>query len=275
MTRRIAVSGTASGIGTSPSCMAARCRSASGIGQALARLLRERGDEVIGVDLRDAEVVADLATPEGRARAVASVLELSGGVLDGVVACAGVSGPTPLTVKVNFFGAVALLDGLRPALAAAERPRAAVVGSIAGIQPADAGVVEACLEGDEPTALTLADTLVERGEGNRLYPSSKAALARWLRRSSVTPEWAGAGIPLNAVAPGVVLTPMSAPLFENEAMRAVMDRAVPMPLNGYATAEVVAEALSWLVGPANSHITGQVVYLDGGAETVLRGPEVY
>ncbi|GAA3130080.1 SDR family oxidoreductase [Streptosporangium carneum] len=255
MTRRIAVSGTA-----------------SGIGQALARLLREQGDEVIGVDLRDAEVNADLATPEGRAHAVASVLELSGGVLDGVVACAGVSGPTPLTVRVNFFGVTALLDGLRPALAAAERPRAAVVGSIAGIQPADDNVVEACLDDDERTALALSDAAVERGEGRRLYPSSKTALARWLRRVSITPEWAGNGIPLNAIAPGVVLTPMSAPLFEDEAMRQVMDKAVPMPLNGYASAEVIAEALRWLVAPANSHMTGQVIYVDGGAETVLRGP---
>lgn len=47
--------------------------------------------------------------PEGRALAVESVLRLSGGVLDGVVACAGVSGPTPLTVRVNFFGVTALL----------------------------------------------------------------------------------------------------------------------------------------------------------------------
>ncbi|MEV7006745.1 SDR family oxidoreductase [Streptosporangium sp. NPDC051022] len=258
MKRRIAVSGTA-----------------SGIGQALAHLLRAQGDEVIGIDLRDAEVNADLATPEGRELAVRSVLESSGGVLDGIVACAGVSGPTPLTVKVNFFGVTALLEGLRPALAAADRPRAVVVGSISGTQPADPGVVAACLDDDEPAALALADEVVERGEGNRLYPSSKSALARWLRRSAVTPEWAGSGIPLNAVAPGVVLTPMSAPLFENEAMRAIMDKAVPMPLNGYATAEVVAEALRWLVSPANSHMTGQVIYLDGGAEAVLRGPEVY
>ncbi|MDL4819748.1 SDR family oxidoreductase [Actinomadura opuntiae] len=249
--------------------------SASGIGRTLAELLREQGDEVVGVDLRDAEVCADLSTAEGRIQAVAGVLERSGGALDGAVACAGVTGPTPLTVQVNYFGAIALLDGLRPALAEARAPRAAVVGSISGTQPVDDAVLRACLDGDEPAALAAADRVLEARRGNRLYPSSKSALAQWLRRVSVTPEWAGAGIPLNAVAPGVVRTPMSAPLFEDEKMFKIMNEAVPMPLNGYADAIVIAEALAWLVSPANSHMAGQVIYVDGGAEATLRGPSVF
>lgn len=258
MTRTIAVSG-----------------SASGIGRALAELLRSRGDEVIGVDLVEAEVVADLGTGEGRGRAVEEVLARSGGILDGVVACAGLSAPLPLAVKVNFFGAVGLLEGLRPALARAERPRAAVVGSIAGTQPVDETVLRCCLNGDERAAAEAADEAVEKGLGRTLYPSSKAAVAQWLRRVAISPAWAGEGIPLNAVAPGVVLTPMSAPVFADERMRRVMDEAVPMPLNGYADPEVIAEALAWLVSPANSHMAGQVIYVDGGAEAVLRGSEVF
>ncbi|WP_067461408.1 SDR family oxidoreductase [Actinomadura macra] len=249
--------------------------SASGIGATLAGQLREGGDEVIGIDLRDVQVCADLGTAPGRERAVAELLDRSGGVLDGVVACAGVSGPTPLTVTVNFFGAVGLLDGLRPALARAERPRAAVVGSISGTQPVDEAVVRACLDGDEPAALAAAEKVVETGAGNRLYPSSKSALAQWLRRAAVAPGWAGAGIPLNAVAPGVVLTPMSAPLFADERMRTAMEKAVPMPLNGHAGPEVIADALRWLISPSNSHMAGQVIYVDGGAEATVRGPELF
>ncbi|MFI6517671.1 SDR family oxidoreductase [Spirillospora sp. NPDC050679] len=249
--------------------------SASGIGRALAERLRGQGEEVIGVDLRDAEVRADLSGPEGRARAVAEVLERSGGRLDAVVACAGVAGPTPLTVQVNFFGAVALLEGLRPALAAADAPRAAVVASIAGTQPLDEAVVRACLDGDEEAALAAAGRAMESGQGLRLYPSSKSALAQWLRAAAVAPGWAGEGVPLNAIAPGVVRTAMTEPLFADEAMVKVMNEAVPMPLNGHADPEVIADALGWLVSPANSHMAGQIVYVDGGAEATLRGPSVF
>lgn len=249
--------------------------SASGIGAALARSLRAQGDEVIGIDLRDAEVCADLAEPAGRELAVRSVLDLCGGVLDGLVLCAGVSVFTTLTVKVNYFGTVALLDGLRPALAEADAPRAAVVASIAGTQPQEADVVAACLEGDEARAVSLGEKTVERGAGYSLYPSSKGALAQWLRRRSVTPEWAGAGIPLNAVAPGIVLTPMTVPLFADEGMVELMNAAVPMPLHGHSEPEVIAEALRWLISPANTHITGQVIYVDGGAEATLRAPELF
>ena len=40
--------------------------SASGVGQATARLLRERGHRVIGIDLHNAEVTGDLSVPQGR-----------------------------------------------------------------------------------------------------------------------------------------------------------------------------------------------------------------
>ncbi|MGH3352990.1 MAG: SDR family oxidoreductase [Nocardioides sp.] len=43
-----------------------------------------------------------------------------------------------------------------------------------------------------------------------------------------------------------------------------------MPLNGYLEAVDVAQVLAFLVSPENSHITGQVVYVDGGAEATVR-----
>ena len=150
-----------------------------------------------------------------------------------------------------------------------------MVGSISGTHPVDDDVVRACLAGDEPAALAAAEKAERSGAGGLLYPSSKSALAQWMRRVCVTPGWAGAGIPLNAIAPGVVRTPMTAPLFADEAMVQVMNEAVPMPLNGHAGPEVIAEALRWLISPANTHMTGQVVYVDGGAEATLRGAELF
>lgn len=244
--------------------------SASGIGAALAKLLIERGNRVIGVDLRDAEVIADLATQSGRRTAAEAVTAAAGGVLDGVVTCAGTSIPGDLLVKVNFFGTTEFVTLLQPELAASAAPRVAVVGSISATQRVDESVVAACLAGDEDAALAAAEVALADRREHQLYPSSKSALAQWVRRTAIEPGWASAGIPLNVVAPGVVLTPMTEELIADPAMKELMDAAVPMPLNGYLQAEDVAQVLAFLVSAENSHITGQVVFVDGGAEVTLR-----
>ena len=244
--------------------------SASGIGAAVCSLLRERGDRVIGVDLKDAEVCADLSTSDGRAAAVESVLEQAGGVLDGLVTCAGLSSPSPALPRVNYFGTTAPVLGLRPALAASTAPRVVLIGSISGTQPVDQALVDALLADDEESAVTLAETAISSGRANQVYPSSKSALAQWARRTCVAPGWADAGIALNVVAPGVVLTPMSTGLLADPAMRKVMDGAVPMPLHGHAAPEDIARAVGLLASPELTHVTGQVLYVDGGAEATLR-----
>lgn len=244
--------------------------SASGIGAALTNLLQKQGDRVIGVDLRDADVIADLSTHDGRLSAAAAVTSAAGGVLDGVVTCAGTSVPGELMVKVNYFGTTDFVTALQPALAASAAPRVAVVGSISATQQADTDVVAACLAGDETLALKSAAVAIAEHRAHQLYPSSKSALAQWARRTAIEPGWADAGIPLNVVAPGVVLTPMTEELIDDPAMKEIMDAAVPMPLNGYLQAEDVAQVLAFLVSPENSHITGQVVFVDGGAEVTLR-----
>lgn len=243
----------------------------SGIGRALADLLRAGGDEVLGIDLKDAEVQADLATAEGRAQAVEAARRFGGGVLDALVTCAGIAGEQPEVVAVNYFGTVTLCEGLREELARSPAPRAAVMGSVSGLHPIDEPMVEACLDGDEPRALARAAERAEGGGGHELYPSSKAALARWVRRTAVAAGWADAGIALNTVAPGVVLSAMTEQLLADPAGRELVEQAVPMPLNGHAPPEAVAELLAWLVGRANTHVTGQVIYADGGAEATYRG----
>ena len=67
----------------------------------MTRRLRADGHEVVGVDLADADVVADLSTAAGRAAAVDGVIDAAGGALAGFVACAGVgpeSRPSDLVV---------------------------------------------------------------------------------------------------------------------------------------------------------------------------------
>lgn len=242
--------------------------SASGIGEATVAMLQEGGDRVIGVDLHDAEVRADLSTPHGRTAAIDGVVALADGRLDGLVTCAGLSRAGAPQVSVNYFGTTDLVVGLRHVLAASAAPRVALVGSISATQAHDAALVEACLAGDETAALAIAEALAAEGRPHEIYSSTKAALARWLRRTSVTPDFAGAGIALNAIAPGVVLTPMTTELVSDPGWKKIMDAAVPMPLNGYAPPETIAHALGWLLSPENSHMAGQVVYVDGGAEAL-------
>lgn len=248
---------------------------ASGIGAATAAMLTAQGDEVISVDQRDADVVADLSTRSGREQAVAALLERTGGGVDAVVACAGTSSLSPLDVKVNFFGVVELVDGLRPALAKAPAPRVSVTASISSTQKTDPDVVSACLDLDEERAVALAEKVHADGRGNMLYASSKNALARWLRRTAITDDWAGAGIALNAVGPGVVVTPMTEGLRASEQGVEMINKAVPSRFGGWMGPEVIADALVWLVRPENTHTTAQLIFVDGGAEAVVRGEEAF
>jgi NAD(P)-dependent dehydrogenase (short-subunit alcohol dehydrogenase family) len=243
---------------------------ASGIGRATCELLATAGYRVLDVDLRDAAITADLATPAGRDAMVEAVTRACGGALDAVVANAGVNGPPELCARVNYFGAVATLEGLRPLLARSAAPRAVATASSSVINAHDPELVAACLDGDEDAAAARASRA-----GLAAYPSSKRALARWVRRQAPGDGWAGAGIALNAVAPGIVETPMTAPLFADEAMRALMAEAVPMPFGGHARPEHVAELIAFLAAPTTARLTGQVVFMDGGADAVLRGDDIW
>lgn len=249
--------------------------SASGIGRALGDRLVGEGHRVVGVDVDDpddgsVQITADLATPAGRAAMVDAVAESTGGVVDAVVANAGVSLPDPLTVRVNHFGAVATLEGLRPLLARGTEPRAVATCSMAVLGPLDEDLVEACLAGDEEQACAVAE-----GKDLLTYGSTKRALARWLRRVAPSDDWAGAGIPLNAVGPGVIRTPMTADMLASEAGKALVDSAVPMPLHGYGQPEDVAALMAWLASEENRLLCGQVIFIDGGADVVLRGDDIW
>ena len=91
-----------------------------------------------------------------------------------------------------------------------------------------------------------------------------------MRHTAIAPQWAGAGIPLNAVALGF-LTPRQQPT--RSAIREIRNSLAPLfPLRGAfpGRAEEAAEVLAWCVSPANTQMTGQVVYVDGGFECRAR-----
>lgn len=247
--------------------------SAPGIGKATKEVLESRGDKVIGVDLHDAEITVDLTTRDGRAALVDEVTEVSDGSIDAIYAIAGLALPVPATVGVNFFGMIATLEGLRPLLLSTSAPRAVAVGSMASLGPVDDQLVAAMTAGDEAAGLARAETLALEPEsgGALIYASTKKAIPQWIRRNAPKPEWAGASIPLNTAAPGIVRTPMMTKHIESEKSRAAILKLVPMPLNGIAEPIVVARLLVWLGSEENTHLCGQVVFVDGGSDAVIRG----
>ena len=244
---------------------------ASGIGKATAALAEAHDWQIIKVDLFEGDIKADLATPQGRAVMVEGVKSLTGGRLDAVIACAGVSVQNPLELKVNYFGAVATLEGLRALLAKGEAPRAVGISSFASLMGPDPQLVEACLAGNEAEALAIA----EKKDPGVYYSSSKAAFARWIRRQSINPGWVKAGILLNGVAPGMVVTPMTQALIADKAVRASIEQVMPMPIGRDARPEEIADLLLWLASPANSMLVGQIIFIDGGAEATVRGDTVW
>ncbi len=250
---------------------------ASGIGKACVNALQESRNTVIGIDIANASVNADLSTQAGRKIAAQEALKLSDGVVDGVIACAGLVHPISKTVSVNYFGVTEFLNELLPALARSKSPRVAVTSSMASLMPNSKELVDALLSDDETAALKVADGLVATGGGveQLIYGSSKRALSRWVRRECIKPEWAGAGIPLNAVGPGIVKTPMVADMISSEKARKAIDSLVPMPLNYYMEPETIASLLIWLTSEANTHTTGQTIYIDGGSDAVLRGENIW
>jgi NAD(P)-dependent dehydrogenase (short-subunit alcohol dehydrogenase family) len=244
---------------------------ASGIGAATALCLRERGGRVIACDLHDADVIANLATIEGRAELVDGVTRLSEGKIDAIVANAG-GGPIETMIALNFFGAVATLEGLRPLLKNSPAPRAAMVSSVASIGPSVPELIEACLSMDEPAAIAAASEAIAARKGPLdLYGSAKHALNRWCRRVAVKPDWAGAGIPLNVVGPGFIDTPAAAYILSDPGRRAEAERMVPMRGAYPGRPEQMASILAWCVSPENSLMTGQILFVDGGLECSTRG----
>jgi NAD(P)-dependent dehydrogenase (short-subunit alcohol dehydrogenase family) len=252
--------------------------SASGMGRAVAEKLRAAGHTVLGVDIQQADIVADLSTAPGRREAVERVLAAAGGRLDGAVLAAGI-GPAPgadrsrLITQVNYFGVVELLDGWRPALAAAGDAKVVVFSSNATTTtPAVPGrAVRALLAGDGDRAARSV-RIFGRNAPVFAYAASKIALSRWLRRAAVTPAWAGAGIRLNAIAPGAILTP----LLERQLAtprEAEVVRSFPVPIGGFGDAGQLADWVVFMLSESASFLCGSVVFVDGGSDAYFRADD--
>jgi NAD(P)-dependent dehydrogenase (short-subunit alcohol dehydrogenase family) len=244
--------------------------SASGLGKATAERLKAKGHRVIGVDLQDADIIADLGTKSGRVTMLEQVKAKAPDGIDGILAGAGIAAfdREADTMAINFFGAVATLEGLRPMLRG-KGGRAVAICSTAATLPSDDEIVAMCLDDAEEQVLARA------AQGNSFaYGASKRALALWLRRAAIRPEWAGQGRMLNGIAPGVVYTPLTVPLFASPELMETVGKSNPIAVDDFGQPEEIAEMLDFLLNFEGRYTLGQIYFIDGGTEAILRPGQV-
>ncbi|KAB8197237.1 glucose 1-dehydrogenase [Nonomuraea phyllanthi] len=126
---------------------------------------------------------------------------------------------------------------------------------------------------------TVAPHLLERGSGTVINVASVAALgAPFLApyaaakagvvalTKTLAVEWARAGVRVNALCPGWTATDLNRNLWEDETSGPATVSGVPM--RRWGTPEEMAQPAVFLASPAAAYITGQVLFVDGGATAI-------
>jgi len=176
-------------------------------------------------------------------------------------------------LSVNYLGVTDLLRRWRPALASAWNAKVVVVGSNSSttMPMVPHGAVKALLRGDMPRATWLLQRY-RRAAPAMAYGASKIAVSRWARRKAVTPEWASAGIRLNVIAPGAIMTPLlEKQLASPREAKAV--RSFPVPVGGYGSAEQLADWMVFMLSDAADFLCGSIVFVDGGSDAYFRADD--
>lgn len=224
-----------------------------GIGRALVHLLHDRGYRLFLV-ARDAERLAALAADtqaEWHAADVTSSAQVDAafaqatqtlGHLDAVAHCVGsiLLKPAHLTTDEEWSATLNLnLNSAFYVVRAATRAMQRTGGSIALVSSVAARL-----------GLANHEAIAAAKGGVQSLALSAAA------------TYAPRGIRVNVVAPGLVDTPLAARLTQNEAARKASEAMHPLGRIGQPGD--VARALAWLLDPAQSWVTGQVLGVDGG-----------
>lgn len=110
----------------------------------------------------------------------------------------------------------------------------------------------------------------QAAEGFTAYCTSKAAVAMMMQNAAL--ELGRHGIRANAIGPGLIETPLSARLWQNEAIRDAFVAETPM--GRYGQPEEVAGLALYLASDASSFLTGQTLYIDGG-QSLKKYPDMF
>jgi NAD(P)-dependent dehydrogenase (short-subunit alcohol dehydrogenase family) len=240
------------------------------MGAATCTRLRRAGRHVIGIDIADADIDADLADPNGRRQALEALGDqevIAVATFAGVTGFSGRAGS--LVASVNYFGTVELLEGLLPSLSIQGGSALAISSNTASTATnIDDELVTLCLAGDEASARRRADEV----GAPAAYAASKLAIAPWVRRQAPTAPWAGSGVRLNAIAPGMVETALVAEMRQEPGASKLLERTA-LPIGRGGRPEEVAALAELLLGPEGGFFVGSVLFLDGGTDAYYRSDD--
>lgn len=222
---------------------------ASGIGAAVVAAFATAGAAVSAWDVRwpdgpsaaIEQTIVDVADGEAVERAMADVVARHGR-LDVLVHAAGITDRTPsLDVELEAWDRVVDVD-LRGTFICARAAARAMVAAGSG------------------SIVTVSSQLALAPPGGRAaYVASKAGVIGLTRTLAV--EWAP-GIRVNAVAPGVTRSPMTAAIEADPATRARFIERIPA--GRFAEPAEIAAAALFLASDASAYVTGHVLVVDGG-----------
>ncbi len=96
--------------------------------------------------------------------------------------------------------------------------------------------------------------------GQSVYSMTKAGIVQLVKTAAT--EWGAVGVRVNAVGPGVIETPLTAPIkAQPEWYQAYADKT---PMKRWAKAEEMAGPTVFLLSDAASYVTGTILFADGG-----------
>ena len=231
----------------------------SGIGAATVKRLITEGCNVVGVDL-------DAAT-------VQKVIDESGAGKRGRAVGANVSDPAQMTAlvadAVKHFGAldgVANIAGVRGVGSILDTDRKTwdlnIQVNLEGILNTCQAYCRYAKEQGRPGAIVnISSQAGLEAVPNRLaYVATKHGVIGLTR--SIAIEMAAFGVRANAIAPGMIATPMTMPMFQDPANVAKIRKAHPIGREGQP--EEIAAVIAFLMSDEASFITGAVIPVDGG-----------
>ena len=216
----------------------------SGIGQATTQQLKDAGHTVFTTARDSSKITPDAMLDATDFDAVDAVFAQAG-ALDGVVNCSGslLLKSAHLTNKQHYQ---TVID-------------ASLTTAFATVRAAGKHM------GNGGSVVLISSAAAMEGLANHeAIAAAKAGIIGLTLSAAAT--YASSNVRFNAVAPGLTQTPMTAALTGNEAARKVSEAM--HALGRLGTADDVARAIVFLLDPANSWITGQVLAVDGGLSRV-------